>query len=36
MSDQQYDVIVIGAGPPGENVAGRARRGGLSVAVVES
>jgi pyruvate/2-oxoglutarate dehydrogenase complex dihydrolipoamide dehydrogenase (E3) component len=36
MSDQQYDVVVIGAGPPGENVAGRARRGGLSVAVVES
>jgi pyruvate/2-oxoglutarate dehydrogenase complex dihydrolipoamide dehydrogenase (E3) component len=36
MSDQEYDVVVIGAGPPGENVAGRARRGGLSVAVVES
>jgi dihydrolipoamide dehydrogenase len=36
MSDQEYDVIVIGAGPTGENVAGRARRGGLSVAVVES
>jgi pyruvate/2-oxoglutarate dehydrogenase complex dihydrolipoamide dehydrogenase (E3) component len=36
MTDQQYDVVVIGAGPSGENVAGRARRGGLSVAVVES
>ncbi|HET9975620.1 MAG TPA: NAD(P)/FAD-dependent oxidoreductase, partial [Streptosporangiaceae bacterium] len=36
MSDQEYDVIVIGAGPAGENVAGRARRGGLSVAVAES
>jgi dihydrolipoamide dehydrogenase len=36
MSDQEYDVIVIGAGPVGENVADRARRGGLSVAVAES
>jgi pyruvate/2-oxoglutarate dehydrogenase complex dihydrolipoamide dehydrogenase (E3) component len=36
MSDQEYDVIVIGAGPTGENVAERARRGGLSVAVAES
>jgi dihydrolipoamide dehydrogenase len=36
MSDQEYDVIVIGAGPTGENVADRARRGGLSVAVTES
>ncbi|WP_219825800.1 dihydrolipoyl dehydrogenase family protein [Nonomuraea typhae] len=29
------DVVVIGAGPAGENVAGRAVRGGLSAAVVE-
>jgi dihydrolipoamide dehydrogenase len=36
MSDQEYDVVVIGAGPTGENVADRARRGGLSVAVIES
>ncbi|HEY9367185.1 NAD(P)/FAD-dependent oxidoreductase [Streptomyces sp.] len=31
-----YDVVVLGAGPTGENVAGRAREAGLSVAVVES
>lgn len=30
-----YDVIVLGAGPVGQNVAERARAGGLSVAVVE-
>src|ERR1700730_1924307 len=36
MSDQEYDVVVIGAGPSGENVADRAHRGGLSAAVVES
>lgn len=30
-----YDLIVIGAGSTGENVADRARAGGLSVAVVE-
>ena len=33
---QAYDVIVIGAGPVGENVADYAHRGGLSVVVVES
>jgi dihydrolipoamide dehydrogenase len=30
-----FDVIVIGAGPPGENAAGRAIDNGLSVAIVE-
>ena len=34
-NDLTYDVIVVGAGPAGENVADRAVRGGLSVAVVE-
>ncbi|HEX8771749.1 MAG TPA: NAD(P)/FAD-dependent oxidoreductase [Acidimicrobiales bacterium] len=34
MSDE-FDVIVIGAGPAGENVAGRCADSGLSVAVVE-
>ncbi|KAA0080065.1 NAD(P)/FAD-dependent oxidoreductase [Mycolicibacterium sp. P9-64] len=32
---QEYDVIVLGAGPVGQSVAARARAGGLSVAVVE-
>ena len=32
----EYDVVVIGAGPVGENVADYARQGGLSVAVVEA
>ncbi|MED7929007.1 NAD(P)/FAD-dependent oxidoreductase [Nonomuraea sp. LP-02] len=31
----EYDVIVIGAGPAGENVADRAVRGGLTAAIVE-
>ncbi|MDX3484700.1 MULTISPECIES: dihydrolipoyl dehydrogenase family protein [Streptomyces] len=31
-----YDVVVIGAGPVGENVADRVRAAGLSTAVVES
>ena len=34
-ADNVYDVIVIGAGPVGLNVADRSRAGGLSVAVVE-
>ncbi|MGW6460110.1 dihydrolipoyl dehydrogenase family protein [Streptomyces sp. NPDC055078] len=32
----EYDVVVLGAGPTGENVADRVRAAGLSVAVVES
>ena len=35
MVAETYDVVVIGAGPVGENVADRAVQGGLSVAVVE-
>jgi pyruvate/2-oxoglutarate dehydrogenase complex dihydrolipoamide dehydrogenase (E3) component len=31
-----YDLVVVGAGPVGENVAARARRGGLSVCIVET
>jgi pyruvate/2-oxoglutarate dehydrogenase complex dihydrolipoamide dehydrogenase (E3) component len=34
-NDDVFDVIVIGAGPVGENAAARAARGGLTVAVVE-
>jgi dihydrolipoamide dehydrogenase len=33
--ERTYDVVVLGAGPVGENAAGRARRGGLSCVVVE-
>jgi pyruvate/2-oxoglutarate dehydrogenase complex dihydrolipoamide dehydrogenase (E3) component len=36
MAGDLYDVIVIGAGPTGENVADRAVRGGLSAVIVES
>ena len=36
MDARQYDVIVIGAGPTGENVADRAVKGGLSAAIIES
>jgi len=36
MASQQYDVIVIGGGPAGENVAARAVKGGLSAVVVEA
>jgi dihydrolipoamide dehydrogenase len=33
---EAFDVVVIGAGPAGENAAGRCASGGLSVALVES
>ncbi|GAA1971083.1 NAD(P)/FAD-dependent oxidoreductase [Microbacterium deminutum] len=36
MATREYDLIVIGAGPVGENVADRAKQGGLTVVVVES
>ncbi|WP_137991899.1 dihydrolipoyl dehydrogenase family protein [Streptomyces vilmorinianum] len=34
--EHEYDVVVLGAGPVGENVVDRARAAGLSVAAVES
>jgi pyruvate/2-oxoglutarate dehydrogenase complex dihydrolipoamide dehydrogenase (E3) component len=36
VADETYDVIVIGAGPTGENVADRAVRGGLTAMIVEA
>ena len=36
MTDAEYDVVVVGAGPAGEVGAGRCAEGGLSVVVVES
>lgn len=36
MSAVEHDVVVIGAGPVGENVADRVVRGGLTAAVVEA
>ncbi|HTV10592.1 MAG TPA: FAD-dependent oxidoreductase [Acidimicrobiales bacterium] len=33
---REFDVVVIGAGPTEENVAGRVVEGGLSAVVVES
>ncbi|TSB22599.1 dihydrolipoyl dehydrogenase family protein [Streptomyces benahoarensis] len=35
-ADETYDVIVVGAGPTGENVADRAHAAGLSAVIVES
>lgn len=36
MTDTEYDLIVLGAGPVGENVADYARKAGLSCVIVES
>lgn len=36
MSEREYDLIVIGAGPVGENVADRAVQAGLTAVIVES
>ena len=33
--EREVDVVVVGGGPPGENVADRARAGGLEVVLVE-
>ncbi|MEU6021870.1 NAD(P)/FAD-dependent oxidoreductase [Micromonospora sp. NPDC047134] len=35
MTEWEYDVVVIGAGPVGENVADRVVQGGLTAAIVE-
>jgi dihydrolipoamide dehydrogenase len=36
METREYDVVVIGAGSTGENVADRAVKGGLTAAIIES
>ncbi len=36
MAEREYDVVVIGAGSTGENVADRAVKGGLRAAIVEA
>ena len=35
MSEKNFDVVVVGAGPAGEVAAGRLADGGLKVAIVE-
>jgi pyruvate/2-oxoglutarate dehydrogenase complex dihydrolipoamide dehydrogenase (E3) component len=35
MPEQEFDAVVLGGGPVGQNAADRARAAGLSVAVVE-
>src|SRR3954451_14524727 len=35
MTETEFDVVVLGAGPAGENAAGRAADHGLRVAIVE-
>ena len=35
MTIQTFDVVIIGAGPVGENVADRVVQGGLTAAIVE-
>jgi dihydrolipoamide dehydrogenase len=34
-ADREFDVVVLGAGPVGQNVVARTRAAGLSVAIVE-
>ncbi|MEN2740438.1 NAD(P)/FAD-dependent oxidoreductase [Microbacterium sp. X-17] len=36
MSEREYDVVIIGAGPVGENIADRTAQAGLTTVVVES
>jgi pyruvate/2-oxoglutarate dehydrogenase complex dihydrolipoamide dehydrogenase (E3) component len=35
MAEREFDVVIVGAGPPGEVCAGRIAGGGLEVAIVE-
>ena len=36
MSEREFDVIVIGAGAVGENIADRAVQGGMTTVIVEA